>query len=251
MRRRSSLLALAVPCFAVLLLGTCKLDSPSGPAPAPTVDSTTTVVGNGSIRTFVTLDNAGAPTAVGAIFTEGLLTNLPTSNTAFTLGFGANAAKTPFTHMFFDWAPFGHAPGAIYDRPHLDFHFYFASVQDRLAVAAGVDSTPPGAATLPTNYFKVTESVAFMGTHFADSTFLEFHGTPFDKTLLYGSHEGRITFYDLMTTTAWLVTKPSVLVAIGQPATYPKSGYYPTQYRVSYDAVTREYRVAVEGFVLH
>jgi uncharacterized protein len=243
--------ALALPVLAAVLVVRCNLSTDNGSTP-PSVDSTTTVFGNGSIQTFVTLDNAGHPTAVGVTFGEALLTGLPDSIRAVTLGFGPDAPATPFRHMYFDWVPHGHAPGLIYDKPHLDLHFYFASIPARLAVAGGVDSTPPAAAALPGSYSKVTESVAFMGTHYADTSGAEFHGTPFDKTLLYGSHDGTITFYDLMATKAWLDTKPAnTVVPIAQPASYPKSGWYPTQFHVSYDGVTHQYRVALETFVQH
>jgi len=243
--------ALALPLLAALVVR-CNLNTGNDNTTPASVDSTTTVFGSGSIRTFVTLDASGHPTAVGAIFSEALLTGLPSVASAVTLGFGPDAPKTPFTHMYFDWVPNGHAPGLIYDKPHLDFHFYFASIAARQAVAGGVDSTPPAAGALPSRYSKVTESVAFMGTHYADTSGAEFHGTPFDKTLLYGSHDGAVTFYDLMTTTAWLATKPtSVVVPITQPSAYPKTGSYPTQFHVSYDAAAHEYRVALETFVLH
>jgi hypothetical protein len=160
-------------------------------------------------------------------------------------------SRTPFTHLYVDWVPHGHAPGGIYDRPHIDFHFFLASLQDRLAVAGGVDSLPPPRAMLPLGYAKVTESVAFMGTHFGDTSGTEFHGAPFDKVVLYGSHEGKITFYDFMVTTAWLATEPNTVIKIKQPASYPAAGYYPTQVRVTYDSAKASYRVALERFVSH
>jgi len=211
--------------------------------------SRSATLGDGTIRTFVTLDSAGRLSAVGAALTGGILRNLPGENAPLILGFGPEQSKTPFTHLYFDWVPTGHAPGGVYDRPHFDFHFYFSSLEDRLAVAGGVDSMPPPAATLPRGYAKVTESVAFMGTHFGDTSGAEFHGHPFDKVLLYGSHEGKITFYDFMMTTAWLATRPNTVITIKQPGTYPARGYYPTRARVSYDSTTDTYRVALERFV--
>jgi hypothetical protein len=228
-----------------LVAGTTRL-----PHAAPyAADSLAATLGNGTIHSFVTLDSAGRPSAVGATFTAGMLENLPGSNAPLTLWFGPAQSKTPFTHLYFDWVPTGHAPGGVYDRPHFDFHFYFSSLQERLAVAGGPDSMPPPPTALPVGYAKVTESVAFMGTHFGDTSGAEFHGAPFEKTFLYGSHEGKITFYDFMMTTAWLATRPNIVFTIKQPASYPTPGYYPTQARVSYDSATMTYRVAIERFV--
>ncbi len=52
-----------------------------------------------------------------------------------------------------------------------------------------------------------------------------------------------------MLTKQWLESKPHATYAIKQPAMFQRPGYYPTQYRVSYSAKQREYRVALEGFV--
>ena len=245
--RRLLLTSLLLPvggtlAFAAALLATHREASKPGQ---------TAKLGNGTIRTFVTLDSAGHPAAVGVVFTAGLLTGLPDTNAPFTLTLGPDGPKTPFTHLYFDWVPLGHAPGGIYDRPHLDFHFYLVSIEDREAVAGGVDSVPPPSRSLPRDYAKVTESVAFMGTHFADMRAPEFHGMPFEKTLLYGSHEGKITFYDLMTTVEWLKTRPRVAFPIKQPLVYPGSGYFPTQVQLTYDSSTATYRVALERFVSH
>jgi hypothetical protein len=38
---------------------------------------------------------------------------------------------------------------------------------------------------------------------------------------------------------------------ISVPARYTQSGWYPTSYRVTYDAQAKEYRVALSGMVQH
>jgi len=255
-RLPASLLFLALG--GTLVAGTAALAAHNGWNAAavglPFSSSSTTgtgVLGNGTIRTFVDVDSAGRPSAVGAIFTAGVLENLPATGVPLSLSLGPDASRTPFTHLYVDWVPMGHAPGGVYDRPHIDFHFYFSPVWDRLATAAGVDSQPPAPGALPVGYFKVTESVAFMGTHYADSAGPEFHGAPFEKVFLYGSHEGKITFYDFMATRAWLVNKPNLVIRIKQPVSYPTHGYYPTEMHVNYDSATATYRVALEQFVSH
>jgi len=53
-----------------------------------------------------------------------------------------------------------------------------------------------------------------------------------------------------MVTKAFLETKPATLVVpIKLPAQYATTGYHPTSYTVSYDATTKEYRVALSGLI--
>ena len=75
---------------------------------------------------------------------------------------------------------------------------------------------------------------------------------PFTRTFIYGSWDGRFTFYEPMVTRAYLLMRPdATAAAIPVPALYPEPGYYPTGYRVSYDAQAKEYLVALTGLTYH
>ena len=52
-----------------------------------------------------------------------------------------------------------------------------------------------------------------------------------------------------MITRAYLLTQPDVVVPIPTPALYPLSGFFPTAYRVAYDAQAKEYRIALTALV--
>jgi hypothetical protein len=52
-----------------------------------------------------------------------------------------------------------------------------------------------------------------------------------------------------MITKAFIETKPDFRAPIAAPARYRTAGYYPTAYRVYWNAATKEYRVALAGLV--
>jgi hypothetical protein len=104
---------------------------------------------------------------------------------------------------------------------------------------------------MPSGYVLVPDSaVPRMGAHLANPLAAELHGQPFTKTFIYGSYDGRITFYEPMISKAFLESRASVTEFIKLPARYPKPGYYPTKYSVKYDKAGKEYTVSLEGMTL-
>ena len=228
--------------LAVLAAAACS-DS-TGPEPG-----TTTMLGGGTLQTFIERGPGGAPTALGVTFDSALLAGLPLTDTFMTVKLPSAAGGTVYTHLYFDYVPHGHEPAGVYDTAHFDFHFYFIPPDLRELIPAGVDTFTVPAAIRPANFRKATESVSRMGTHWADSTGPEFTGGGWNRSMIYGYNEGQFKFYDIMITKHWLQTTPTDTVTFNQPASFPASGYYPTKFTVRYDAATKRFRVAMEGFV--
>lgn len=63
----------------------------------------------------------------------------------------------------------GHEPPGIYDLPHLDFHFYYISDSDRMAIPAG-QLFPVAPQFLPPDYSQPGPTVPMMGRHSEDLT---------------------------------------------------------------------------------
>jgi hypothetical protein len=76
---------------------------------------------------------------------------------------------------------------------------------------------------------------------------------PFTATFIHGTWDGQIHFWEPMITLAHLLEKKATvdeavrdqLIPLPIPAKYQQPGYYPTSYRITWDAATREYRVAL------
>lgn len=230
-------------------------------------------MGNGMARTYVVLNaKAGqAPVEVGVALDEGALEGLPVhaadhSEHALVLRM---PAKSPAPYQFteLNWNPGGHPPAGIYTAPHFDFHFYRTSVAARDAIDpsdpqfAAKARRVPGGADVPPGYVvpgdPAEQAVPRMGVHWFDVTAPELQGLfgnagayrPFTKTFIYGSWDGEVTFYEPMVTRDYLLSRPDVTTPVSVPARYPQPGWYPTSYRVSYDAQAKEYRVALTGLV--
>lgn len=86
-----------------------------------------------------------------------------------------------------------------------------------------------------------------MGSHWFDIHSPEFNGQVFTQTFLYGSYNGKVTFYEPMITLAFLKNTTTFERPIPTPAKFQQAGYYPTVMRVvKHDGVTE---VVLDNFI--
>ena len=257
---------------------------------ASRVLGTPAALGNGTVASYAEFDAAGAPLAIGVVFSVGALDGLPTvpsdghhcydanNNGAIEVGTecarwhervlplpseSARRADLPFKWALLNWNPHGHIPPGVYDTPHFDVHFYLEPIENVFAIQSGpcgpervrcdqfaLARQPVPAGHVPPD-FKDVEAVApAMGNHLIDVTASEFHGVPFTRTWIYGVYAGRVTFYEEMVTVKYLESRPDRCVPIKSPAVVAQSGYYPTRSCIRFDGKRSEYLVALEGFEL-
>jgi hypothetical protein len=224
-----------------------------------------TRMGNGMARTYIVVNDKSTPVELGIELTSGALEGLPET------GMGVNhelslhqkaQALTPFDHVDVGWNPNGHPPPGIYSFPHFDFHFYMISREAQMAIPPYTtapdptfDNFPP-MGYLPADYVPGPGGVPQMGKHWFDVTSHEFTSPgSFDKTFIYGTYDGAVTFYEPMITRAYILgidAGESVTTNIKQPLHWSPSGtYYPSTYTVSHDEKTGKYSVSLGGFQLH
>jgi hypothetical protein len=208
-------------------------------------------IGNGTARTFVRTDGSAQPTAIGIELSTTALDNLPTATTEWTLALPTGVAAPPWDHVAINWNPQGHEPVAIYGVPHFDFHFYTISPAEQMQIAGGPDNTPVPDANVPQDYASQVISVPMMGVHWADTLSSEFHGSPFDKTFIYGFYQGKMVFVEPMITRAMLLSQPNVTAKVKQPQAFQRSGFYPTEYSVQYDPAAKNVRITLESLNQH
>jgi len=76
---------------------------------------------------------------------------------------------------------------------------------------------------------------------------------PFTKTFIYGTWDGQFIFDEPMITRAYILEKktatdPSVVdevVPVPTAQKYSPAGFYPSAYRITWDAQQKEYRIAL------
>jgi hypothetical protein len=227
-------------------------------------------VGDGMARAYVVLDaKAGqAPAELGIALDEKALDGLPTDGMmyAFDLQLPAQS-PAPYRFAELDWNPHGHVPPGVYTVPHFDFHFYMVPRSARDAIDPANPQFAAQASNLPTGdlvppFYVVpgppaAVAVPRMGVHWSDVRSPELQGLlgnpagyqPFTKTFIYGSWDGNFTFLEPMVTREYLLTHPDAVSPISVPARYAQSGWYPTSYRVTYDAQAKEYRIGLSGMM--
>jgi hypothetical protein len=221
-----------------------------------------TLMGNGTVRSWVKLNKGGKPESIGVTFSElalaGLAKTPPKGMEAmpYTLTLPKEAAVTGFDHIGLDWNPNGHLPKAIYGKPHFDVHFYQVSQPELKKITAkGADlarvNKRPAAKYLPAGFIMPPgTAVPHMGAHALDASTPELHGKPFTHTLTYGYYDGKVNFIEPMITREFLQSKTDITATIKQPAAYMKRGYYPTSYSIKYDPIRKEHTVSLNGLTL-
>ena len=237
-----------------------------GDAGSDTLIGERAAFGDAEARTWVrTLD--GVPEAVGVTFgadaLDGLLADHEPSDDPmhgmFELALDLpDVEGLPFDHVTLDWNPQGHEPAGLFDRAHVDVHFYLLSHEERdaispadpawdakLAVAPDPDAVPAGYAPTP-------GGVPRMGAHWvdtADATYAP--GGSFSEVLIYGFYDGRMGFVEPMLTADFVRSRAAVDEPVAVPAAYPEAGLYPTRYTAAYDADRNEYTVTLTGLVAY
>jgi len=241
---------------ALLLVLACMPSVPahaSGQAPdlLRTLYGDTAVVGEGVIRTWIEVGPDGAPHALGVTLPERSFEALDDTSFMLSLDY-PRLEGVPFRHVLFDWAPHGHPPASLYHHAHWDAHFYTISAEERRSIEAGPVEDRPDPRYLPAGYIPVPDlglySFAEMGVHWVSPDAAELDGHIFDQTLIWGSIGERTIFVEPMFTHAFLETRPDLEAPVSLPAAVHESGYYPTRYVIRYEAESRTYRIALEGF---
>ena len=228
--------------------------------------------------------NGGTPLVVGVAMSEDALDGLPApvassdpmANMHMNLLELPAQNPTPYKFVQFDWNPAGHEPAGVYDLPHFDFHFYTVSKDVRASILPTDPRFAQKAASFPAPEFRApfyidaatpagappaAVTVPQMGLHWLDVRSPELQGMaghpeafrPFTKTFIYGSWDGQFIFDEPMITRAYIVAKrdatdPAVrdeLVPVSTAPRYAPAGFYPSAYRIAYDAQAKEYRVAL------
>ena len=230
---------------------------------SPTAQSTLTykgskiAVGQGMAWTEMVANSANDIQDLSLVFTEDALVGLPGTlpATEFIIPLPSTGPNTVFSHVGVNWQPQGHPPMNIYSVPHFDVHFYLISSQERDAMtpadpAFGAKALRvPDASLRPAGYTPDPMPIPRMGSHWGDSTSHEFHGSAFTATMIYGFYDAKMVFIEPMLAKSFLDSKPNFSSAIVTPAAYPKPGRYPTNYSVTYDASSKEYRAKLGSFV--
>lgn len=246
----STFLKLYFLSFICLTAVSCQDDTP---LPPMTFHGPVTQLGDGNIRSFVKIDEDGAPEEIGLTFPESALNNLPHTMTFFEIQLPQQAYKTPFDHIGFDWNPHGHEPEGVYNVPHFDMHFYMIPSAERIQIGVEdpLSEKLPPTGFMPASYIPLPGSVPQMGKHWLDPSTPELNGGEFTQVMMMGSYNEEVIFYEPMITLDYLKEKKSENIPLELPQQYHQEGkYYPTAYRISFDQKKKEYTVSLTGLTL-
>ncbi len=151
----------------------------------------------------------------------------------------------------------GHPPIKIYDKAHFDVHFYTISEKERAQITLKGDGIrtsrlTPRKGMMAAGYI-LPPHVDFpkMGSHWVDPTSAELQGGQFTSTFIYGTYGGKLTFVEPMVALSFLQSKPTFEKTVSAPAIFDKAGYYPSKYKVAYNATRKEYTISLEDLAFY
>ena len=254
--KNNFLLALTV----AISLTACKKNPGSQDAKGYTKGSTITI-GNGKAWSWIQTGKENKPLAVGVTLTTSALQNLPhafnesgAQDNMFVLKLPKLKSTTVFDHVGLDWNPRGRELGSVYDKALFDFKFYMVSENERSEINSyGTDSikkVKPEPAYLPSSYIMGSGAESKMDVHWVDVTSPELdpvNHSAFTQTFIYGSNNGKVTFYEPMITLAFLKNTSGFQRNIPQPAKFARSGYYPTKMHIQ--KYNDEIHIIMDGFI--
>ncbi|GAX38430.1 hypothetical protein [Nodularia sp. NIES-3585] len=228
-------------------------------------------LGDGYIRSFVEVSQDGQPLEIGVALNKGAL-SLPTGNYPVIqtqLDIPSEAGATPFQQIQVDYSP-GSAPGfpEVFAVPRFRLDFFLIDSQERALICPNPDTTgpiplcvgdealqalkTPVTGAVPDGFFPDGIAEPNYGARFSDPELalpILLGEKQFTDAYGYGYFDGKLTFITAAATKAFVESQATVQTPLKTPVFYPKDGYYPTTYGVSYDATTEEYRIGLGTLV--
>jgi hypothetical protein len=199
--------------------------------------------------------------SMGVTFTETAMDGLPENldpkmpMKEYMLEMPPQVKGLPFEFVTLGWNPKGHPPMPLYGKPHFDIHFFTIdeAIQAKIT-ATGADlkkcQKKPNPRFIPAGYFMPQGTEApKMGAHWIDPKTPELNGKGFSSTFIYGSYAGKTAFYEPMITREFLTSKPDFHQKLVQSKAFDKTGFYPSEYSVKYNAARREITVGLDKLV--
>jgi hypothetical protein len=216
-------------------------------------------VHEGKAWSWTKLDHDGAPKQLALTIDDEVLSSVPIGGEGghghendYEVPLHPKAVNaTLFNHIWLNWNPSGHDPENVYTLPHFDIHYYMTSIAERQAATDGVKmDNLPASDYLPPTFISPMPGVPGMGRHWIDVTSPELdpnNPQTFTQTFIYGSYDGKVTYYEPMITLEFLKNTNNFERNIPQPSKVQKTGFYPTKMKiVKHDGVTD---IILEAFV--
>jgi hypothetical protein len=231
-------------------IGLISLFTP-GVAQGSTILGSSVLQNGHAVTAFVDLDASNQLSAVGYQVSGAAVRDPGDAPTRLFMTLPSEGSASGFQLLEIGWNPQGHEPPGVYDIPHFDFHYYYISDAERMAIPGGQPVTVAPEFLAP-GYSAPGPTVPAMGGHSEDLTGPEFNGGTFTQTFVYGFYNGEEIFVEPMLTQAYLMgLSGSSTFAVRQPGRYalsPLPGLVPGSMRHSYDSANDLYTISVGDF---
>lgn len=209
-------------------------------------------LGDGAVRSWGLLNNAGKPEQLNVSFSTGALTDLPATIETQVLAVPRQLGCA-YTHLVLQWLPAGRKGGTAYTTPMLALHGFTVANADRLLIDTDDPEmyVAPTADRMPAGYALTDGSgTDDIGAYWDRVLPASPSGEePFTYDLTFGSYDGAAVFTGFLVDNDFLASRTPVDVHIPLPETVSQTGWYPTRLQIVVEEGRVEYTVTFSDFV--
>ena len=212
-------------------------------------------LGDGKVRSCISVDREGFPIEIALEFTEGVYENLDILPFETSLPLHPKAKQlTPFEHITLNWNAHDHEP--VFLVPHFDFHFFMIANEERLMIPEYSSETAGLFTNLPPNGYMPVDHVTppgeggvypQMGKHWVPINLPDY--LPFTKIMILVSYNGKYIFTEPMVDLNYIQSNEDYNLEFSQPQYYQETNNYPTKYNIYRDDRTGNTIISLSGFV--
>jgi hypothetical protein len=206
-----------------------------------------------TVTTYATLDLEDRVTEIGVSIPFAAISAVSAEETVVAEFPDDVSDDLDFDHLQLGYLPHGHPP-VFWQAPHFDVHFHRISIGEREEIDC-LDEPMPDSDRLPAGYVIPGTGlepdgtcVPAMGIHAFDPTAPEVTAMgPFTSTVIFGYHDGELSFVEPMITLAQIQTKASIDAAVPLPPNL-EGRSSPTRFTATYQPTTDSYEIVLSSF---
>jgi len=212
--------------------------------------------GNGKVTPFIETVKNGPPVNVGVAFQGDIKGGIDSANSILLyLKFTPTNNNSIYDHITVRWNPNGTVKTGAFSSSYIAVDFNLINENKQNSIVKG-DSAKnykqPPSEEIPSDYKLLGNSATDnFGALFYDSTSADILNGKLSKELTYGYFDGEIVSHEVAFTNDYLTLVSKFVGEIKQPLVYPKGGYYPGKYVISYEPTKNTFTITLTDFIKH
>lgn len=245
---------LLIISFSILNFSCDNVPESTDPGTTGPVAGHSEIFGGGVATPFIETNKNGPPLSVGAALKGNIFAGLDSVTNLFTnLIFTPTNNNTPFDHITVRWNIPGYIKAESLSDSHIAIDFSMISESDQNNIYVNDSALVfrmPAQNEIPADY-KILKNSATdrVGILYFDTASAFLNEEQLNGDLLYGFYNGRMVLYEIVIGVDQLKSVSKIVGNIKQPEIYPRTGYFPSKYVISYNKINETFTFELIEFV--